>query len=50
MSEPPALAMPDVPGVAVEHRHVALPDGTRLHVAEAGAARRSTPVRAGRGR
>ena len=37
MSEPPALAMPDVPGVAVEHRHIALPDGTRLHVAEAGA-------------
>jgi pimeloyl-ACP methyl ester carboxylesterase len=28
---------PDVPGVAVGHRHVALPDGTRLHVAEAGA-------------
>jgi pimeloyl-ACP methyl ester carboxylesterase len=25
-----------VPGVAVEHRLVALPDGTRLHVAEAG--------------
>jgi len=29
--------MPAVPGVHVEHRHAALPDGTRLHVAEAGA-------------
>ena len=29
--------MPEVPGVAVEHRFVALPDGARLHVAQAGA-------------
>ena len=29
--------MPAVPGVQVEHRDVALADGTRLHVAEAGA-------------
>jgi pimeloyl-ACP methyl ester carboxylesterase len=29
--------MPVAPGVHVEHRYVALPDGTRLHVAEAGA-------------
>jgi pimeloyl-ACP methyl ester carboxylesterase len=28
--------MPAVPGVRIEHHHVALPDGTRLHVAEAG--------------
>jgi pimeloyl-ACP methyl ester carboxylesterase len=32
-----AVPMPNIPGVAVEHRDVALPDGTRLHVAEAGA-------------
>jgi pimeloyl-ACP methyl ester carboxylesterase len=29
--------MPAVPGVRIEHRRVALPDGTRLHVSEAGA-------------
>ena len=29
--------LPEVPGVALEHRHVALADGTRLHVAETGA-------------
>jgi pimeloyl-ACP methyl ester carboxylesterase len=29
--------MPAAPGVQVRHRDVALPDGTRLHVAEAGA-------------
>jgi pimeloyl-ACP methyl ester carboxylesterase len=32
----PGPRLPAVPGLAVEHRHVALPDGTRLHVAEAG--------------
>jgi pimeloyl-ACP methyl ester carboxylesterase len=32
----PGLRPPAVPGVAVAHRRVALPDGTRLHVAEAG--------------
>jgi pimeloyl-ACP methyl ester carboxylesterase len=32
-----AIPLPDVAGVAVEHRDVALPDGTRLHVAAAGA-------------
>jgi pimeloyl-ACP methyl ester carboxylesterase len=31
------IPLPAVAGVDVEHRHVALPDGTRLHVAEAGA-------------
>ena len=30
MSEPPALAMPDVPGVAVEHRHIAPVSYTHL--------------------
>ena len=34
----PAADLPAVAGVAVEHRWVAVPDGTRLHVAEAGAA------------
>jgi pimeloyl-ACP methyl ester carboxylesterase len=33
----PGPRLPAVPGVQVEHHHVALPDGTRLHVAEAGA-------------
>jgi pimeloyl-ACP methyl ester carboxylesterase len=33
----PGPRLPAVPGVRIEHRHVALPDGTRLHVAEAGA-------------
>jgi pimeloyl-ACP methyl ester carboxylesterase len=33
----PGPRLPVVPGVHVEHRHVALPDGTRLHVAVAGA-------------
>ena len=33
MAPPP---LPPVPGVDVRHRDVALPDGTRLHVAEAG--------------
>jgi pimeloyl-ACP methyl ester carboxylesterase len=33
----PGPPLPTVPGVAVEHRTVALPDGTRLHVAQAGA-------------
>jgi pimeloyl-ACP methyl ester carboxylesterase len=33
----PGPRLPAVPGVQVEHRDVALPDGTRLHVAEAGA-------------
>ena len=37
MSEPRATAMPEVAGVDLEHGHVALPDGTRLHVAQAGA-------------
>jgi pimeloyl-ACP methyl ester carboxylesterase len=32
----PGPRLPAVPGVAVTHRRVALPDGTRLHVAEAG--------------
>jgi pimeloyl-ACP methyl ester carboxylesterase len=32
----PGPRLPAVPGVQVEHRRVALPDGTRLHVAEAG--------------
>ena len=35
MADPP---LPAVEGVAIEHRWVALADGTRLHVAEAGAA------------
>jgi pimeloyl-ACP methyl ester carboxylesterase len=34
----PDPALPTVDGVAVEHRSVALPDGTRLHVAAAGPA------------
>jgi pimeloyl-ACP methyl ester carboxylesterase len=33
----PGPRLPAVPGVQVQHRDVALPDGTRLHVAEAGA-------------
>jgi pimeloyl-ACP methyl ester carboxylesterase len=32
----PGPRLPAVPGVAVRHRRVALADGTRLHVAEAG--------------
>jgi pimeloyl-ACP methyl ester carboxylesterase len=32
----PGPRLPAVPGVAVTHRRVALPDGTRLHLAEAG--------------
>lgn len=32
----PGPRMPVVPGVAVAHRRIALPDGTQLHVAEAG--------------
>jgi pimeloyl-ACP methyl ester carboxylesterase len=33
----PGPRLPAVPGVQVKHHHVALPDGARLHVAEAGA-------------
>jgi pimeloyl-ACP methyl ester carboxylesterase len=32
----PGPRLPAVPGLAVTHRRVALPDGTQLHVAEAG--------------
>ena len=32
----PVRPFPEVDGVAVAHRDVVLPDGTRLHVAEAG--------------
>jgi pimeloyl-ACP methyl ester carboxylesterase len=36
MAEVARRELPAVPGVAVTHRRVALPDGTHLHVAEAG--------------